>query len=419
MALLQAPRFRSHRGKGLLLSLLSSLTLMGCSSAPQLPNLIYLAIGTNADQTIDAEMVEELRYRISLLSDGYQQINPATHFQFALYSKDQITAAMRRRNQAGLGPDLMFVDGDTARRLLGQGLVDPFPLTPELANLFNAEDLKRMRTGNGAMAGLPILVQTQVACFNRKRLPYPPTNLEELLGASAQGNNIGLSVDLVSLFWTAGSVGALNALNRAAVGAPINPEERRSIVNWLAWLQNAANQRRVTFYGNPASTLQEFSAGRLDWIPCASVNLPRLRKSLGPALGVASLPSGPGGSASPVNRLRVLALGRSSSQAGRKRALTFSRFSVNPLVQRGLTLGSQTVLPANRFVQIPVQSSLTLAAMVDSQRAGERSDTMVNLLQNDNPLTAATQGLIAQLVFGEVSPLAATDRMIRLFERQR
>ena len=57
MALLQAPRFRSHRGKGRLLSLLCGLTLMGCSSAPQLPNLIYLAIGTKADQTIDAEMV--------------------------------------------------------------------------------------------------------------------------------------------------------------------------------------------------------------------------------------------------------------------------------------------------------------------------------------------------------------------------
>jgi arabinogalactan oligomer / maltooligosaccharide transport system substrate-binding protein len=92
---------------------------------------------------------------------------------------------------------------------------------------------------------------------------------------------------------------------------------------------------------------------------------------------------------------------------------------VNPLVQRGLTLGSQTVLPANRFVQIPVQSSRTLAAMVDSQRAGERSATMVSLLENDNPRIAATQSLIAQLVFGEVSPLAATDRMIRLFERQR
>ena len=419
MALLQAPRFRSHRGKGLLLSLLCGLTLMGCGSAPQLPNLIYLAIGANADQTIDAELVEEFGNRMSLLSDGYRQINPATHFQFALYSTEQITAAMRRRNRAGLGPDLMFVNGSTARRLLEQGLVDPFPLTPELAKLFNAEDLKRMRTGNGAMAGLPILIQTQVACFNRKRLPNPPTNLEELLSASAQGNTIGLSVDLVSLYWTAGSMGALNALNRATVGAPLNPEERRSIVNWLAWLQNAGNQRRVTFYGSASSTLQEFSAGRLDWIPCASVNLPRLRKSLGPALGVASLPGGPGGPASPVNRLRVLALGRSSSQAGRKRALAFSRFSVNPLVQRGLTLGSQTVLPANRFVQVPAQSSRTLAAMVDSQRAGERSATMANLLQDDDPRIAATQSLIAQLVFGEVSPLAATDGLIRRFERQR
>jgi ABC-type glycerol-3-phosphate transport system substrate-binding protein len=418
-ALHQAPRFRLHRGKGLLLSLLCGFTLVGCSAPPQLPNLIYLAIGTNTYQTIDAELVEDLRNRINLLGDGYRQINPATHFQFALYSKEQIIAAMRRRNRAGLGPDLMFVNGHTALRLVEQGLVDPFPLTPDLANLFNAGDLKRMRTGNGALAGLPILIQTQVACFNRKRLPNPPTSLEELLSASAQGNTIGLSVDLTNLFWTAGSIGALNALNRAAVGAPLNPEERRSIFNWLAWLQNAGNQRRVTFYGNASSTLQEFKAGRLDWIPCDSVNLPRLRKSLGPALGVASLPGGPGGQASPVNHLRVLALGRSSSESGRKRALAFSRFSVNPLVQRSLTLGSQTVLPANRFVQVPVQSSRTLAAIVDSQRAGERSSTMVNLLQDDDPRIAATQSLIAQLVFGEVSPLAATDGLIRLFKKQR
>jgi hypothetical protein len=44
---------------------------------------------------------------------------------------------------------------------------------------------------------------------------------------------------------------------------------------------------------------------------------------------------------------------------------------------------------------------------------------MVNLLQDDDPRIAATQSLIAQLVFGEVSPLAATDGLIRLFKKQR
>lgn len=418
MALLPAPRLRTHKRKGLLLSLLCGLSLTGCSSKLELPNFVYMAIGTNTDQTIDTELVEELRVRMGLLSAAYRQIHSATRFQFSLYSEDIIAEALRRRTKAGLGPDLMYVNGDTARKLLERGLVDPYPITPELEALLNRQDLNRLRAGNNQLAGLPILIQTQVACFNRQRLPNPPSTLKELLEASAQGNTIGLSVDFANLFWTAGSIGALNGLNRAAAGEPPSQEEQDSIVSWLAWLQNAGNQQRVTFYSDPSSAIQEFSAGRLDWIPCASVNLPRIRKSLGPALGVASLPRGPGGLPSPVNRLRVLALGRSSSPAGRNRALAFGRFSVNPLVQRSLTLGSQTVLPANRFVKVPVQSSLTLAAMVDSQTAGQRSTTMVERLQNDDPRFKRIQNLITKLVFGEVSPHTATNELISVFERK-
>jgi hypothetical protein len=123
--------------------------------------------------------------------------------------------------------------------------------------------------------------------------------------------------------------------------------------------------------------------------------------------------------ASPVNRLRVLALGRSSSREGRQRALAFSRFTINPLVQRSLTLGSQTLLPANRFVKVPVQSSRALDAMVASQQGGQLVTRMVGLIHDDDPRLGAAQGLITQLVFGEVSPQGATNTVIRLFQERR
>lgn len=409
---------RPPRRRTLLLSLVCSLSLAGCSSRLELPKLVYLGIGSDSDQHIDAELLSDIQERLNGLETAFRQIHPATRFQFSVYKNDRIVDPIRRRNHAGLGPDLLFINGDTARTLLAQGLVDPFPTNPALENLFSADDLNRMRTGRGELAGLPILIQPQVACFNRKRLPKPPGTLAELLKASAEGQSIGLSVELDSLFWTAGSMGAVDALNRAAAGKPSTAVERQRITDWLRWLQNASNQQRVSFFADQLSLQNEFRAGRLDWITCSSMSLPRLRKTLGTDLGVAQLPSGPGGLASPVNRLRVLALGRSSSREGRQRAIAFSRFSVNPLVQRNLTLGSQTLLPANRFVKVPVQSSRALEAMVASQQGGQQLTRMVALIHDNDPRLVAAQARITQLVFGEVNPEGAADDLIQLFLRQ-
>lgn len=418
MALLEGSRSRPTRKRSLLLSLLMGLTLTGCKSGWNLPNMVYLSVSTNSDQTIDEPLLQEYRERLKVLQTGYRQIHPSSYFQLGLYTEEEIFTALRRRNRAALGPDLLFVNGQTAKRLVSQGLADPFPMTAALAHQFNPDDLERMRTASGAVAGLPIMVQTQVACFNRKRLAKAPTTLQELLSASAQGQSIGLSIELDSLFWTAGSLGALDAIRQLEKGQALQPTAKSNLVNWMTWLQAASDQQRVTFYANQSSALSEFTAGRLDWIACSSVSLPRLRKALGASLGVASLPSGPGGMASPVNRLRVFALGNSSSRAGRERAIAFSRFTVNPLIQRNVTLGSQTVLPANRFVKVPVQSSVVLQALSNSQAAGQGSSDLVERFTQNDPKVVKAQNLITELVFGESTPVAAANGIAKLFQQK-
>ena len=402
MAHRSAPTTRPKRLRGLLLSLFGSLTLAGCGST--LPSVLYISLGTNADQTIDAQLLEDIRDRLSILETGYQQLEPSVRFQISLYPESKIDGAMSRRTTAALGPDLLLVNGDTAIRLYKAGLVDPFPITAEERRRFNPKDLNRLAVPGGGLAGLPLLEHTQVACFNRDRLEEPPKSLDQLLQISASGRPMGLSVDLDNVLWTAGSLGAIPGINRAADGRAPNGEQMQAIVRWLAWLQNASAQQRITFFANQTSTLDAFAAGRLDWIPCQSVSVPRLRKQLGQALGVSSLPSGDGGEPSPLNRLRVLALGHSSSPHGRREALAFSRFGTNPLTQRNLTLGSQTVLPANRFVKVPVQSSKTLEAMVNSSEQGRQMDRLFQLLEADDPRLRIAQGLLNGLVFGERSP---------------
>jgi len=412
----QKPQRRRNR----LLTLLGGLALLaplgGCTPGREWPNVVYVAIGANKDQIIDAELKRESRDRLEEAIARFRQIHPDTHFQFSIFPEDQMVEVMRRRSRSGLAPDLLLVNGDTALRLRQAGLVDPFPIRKDQLAIFNETELRRLRSPDGRLAGLPVLVQTELSCFNRQRLPDPPATLQELLEASANGHPIGLSMDLYYLFWIVGSTGALPAMDRAALGQPPNPAERQALTGWLAWMQNASNQQRVTFFPDQPTAEAEFKAGRLDWIPCRSTVLPQLRRVMGSALGVAPLPNGEGHRASPINRLRVLALGRSSSAEGRRRALAFSFYGVNPLTQRTLTLGSQTVLPANRFVTVPVQSSQVLAAMVTAANQGLQTNNLVTLVHNNDPRIPRLQTLLTELVFGERSPEAATTELIQILQ---
>jgi len=411
---------KSLRRRDRLLRLLGGLALLaplgGCTLGRELPNVVYVAIGANKDQIINAELKQAFQDQLMKVGARFRQIHPDTRFQFGVYPEDQMVEVMRRRSRSGLAPDLLLVNGDTALRLRQAGLVDPFPIRKDQLAIFNETELRRLRSPDGRLAGLPVLVQTQLSCFNRQRLSEPPATLQELLNATANGHPMGLSLDLYYLFWIVGSTGALPAIDRAVLGQPLNPAERQALTGWLAWLQNASNQQRVTFFPDQPTAEAEFKAGRLDWIPCRSTVLPQLRRVMGSALGVAPLPDGEGHQASPINRLRVLALGRSSSAAGRRRALAFSYYSVNPLTQRTLTLGSQTVLPANRFVTVPVQSSQVLAAMVAAANQGLQANSLVTLVHTNDPRLPRLQSLLTELVFGESSPEGASTELIEILQ---
>jgi hypothetical protein len=134
---------------------------------------------------------------------------------------------------------------------------------------------------------------------------------------------------------------------------------------------------------------------------------------------VATLPNGAAHPTSPVNKLRVLALGRNSSPAQREMALAFIRFSVTPLVQRGFSLDSLSFLPTNPHVVIPVQSSGVLQAMVESRQQARSVDTLMAEVHQDDPRHAALQNeVIVPLLFGLVEPKQASDQLITILRRR-
>jgi len=404
----------------LTLALLASAALAGCSDGRQAPTVLTVAIGIDADQRVDTEQRQNFKERLETLLTEFRQLYPNTRVDLGLYPEETLISAIERRNRSGLQPDLMLMSGVTAEKMLKAGLVDPFPANSTLLHNFEPATLNRVRNAQGQLAGLPVLLMTQISCFDRRRMPRPPRNLEALIAASASGQTVGLTVEPSNLLWTAGSLGAIPAINQILTGQTLGAAERSALMGWLRWLQQANSQQDVSFFANQMAADSEFTAGRLSWIPCRSVSVPLLRKKFGNNLGIAPLPNGADGSiASPINRFRVLALGRSSSSIGRQRALSFVQFIANPLSQRTLTMGSQTVLPLNRFVSVPVKSSLVLEAMATAAQQGRQTNELTAHLNREDPSIGRIQTVLTELVFGETKPETAADQLVRLLEPRR
>ncbi|MEI7667285.1 MAG: hypothetical protein WCI65_14670, partial [Synechococcaceae cyanobacterium ELA263] len=129
------------------------------------------------------------------------------------------------------------------------------------------------------------------------------------------------------------------------------------------------------------------------------------------------LPAGPAGPPTPFISLSVVALGSDSSPSQRRMALELAELSLNPLVQRELTLQGRIVLPANRFVPVPVASSGRLAALEQAQQQfNHRSRLLSAAFSADRMrhMQPQVEALLWQVMLGVVTPEQGADAMVHL-----
>lgn len=404
-----------------LTALLLAAGLGGCAGLRRetLPVMLYVAVSVPEGQ-VKTSTATTLRSRFSQLLNDFRRLHPNVLLLPSLYSDDQLIPQLRERDDADLGPDLILTSGEQANALLQAGLVDPLPVDAEVRANITPTLLGRLRDGRGRHAGLPLLLFPQLACYDRRRLPDPPTTLADLLGTAADGARVGLPLQLQGLLWSVGALGAAPALEAVRDGREPSPQQRQALLAWARWLQEANGQHSISFYANQENLVDGLARGSLDWISCHSADLLDLRHTLGQHLGVAPLPAGPEHGPSPLNLVRVIALGRDSSPAQRSLALELARFSIQPLVQRGLTLDTLSFLPVNPRVSVPVQSSSTLAAMQQAEQQARGLEESLVKLQGGDPLLARLQKeVIVPLVFAVLEPEVATDRLIGILRGSR
>lgn len=380
------------------------------SAGSRLWGTVYMAVGINSDEQLDSGLRQRAAQALDRFSRDFRELHPGVEIQLITFPEDTLVGQLRFRQQGGLGPDLLLVNSRTALELHRKQLVQGVHFPPELLQQIDPDMLERVELGDGTLAGLPVLQLPQLACFNRERLPTgSPDSLDDLLQLSSRGVRVGLSSNPIYLFWTAGGLGADGALLAAQGETPLSAEQKQGLERWLAWLQNASLQQSISFHEKQDELARQLAGGDLDWISCRSSNITLLREKLGAALGVASLPGGPWGEPTPINRERVLVFGRNSSPAQRRIAREVASFSVNPLVQRNLTLSTLIQLPVNRFVPAPVASSAVLTAMVRSAEQSERSTPVIHGLIGNSRAEKALSAVLNRVLFGDLSPRQAAE----------
>ena len=393
--------------------------LGGCQGQRQQPTLrplqgtLYIAVGVSQD-ALDTELQKEVRQRTTTLQTTFRSLQPKVRLQVEVFPEESLHNELNVRNRTGLSPDLLLVNESTAQELAREQLISTVSFPAVVLDQLDAGSVMRVRRSDGTLTGLPMELQPQVACFDRRRVQSSPATLEELLAFSAKGMEVGISLDAVSLAWTLRPLGAIEAVGDQLAGEPVTPETRKSLLGWLQWLRTADQQQHFTVYPTETELLKQLMAGALDWIPCRSINISRLRSRLGNNLGVAPLPSGPFGTASPITRERVLGFGVNSSPVQRQLALALARFATSPLHQRDIVLRNQYVLPVNREVAPPVRSSSVLAALVEGRQQSLQRSTIRLIDGSSRSQREAWQALLTRFLFDDLNQQATLEGLIAL-----
>ena len=410
------------------LTLAPFLLLQGCGGNVRTPTTLHVLIVPNSSLEWYRSFYQEALPETDLLK-AFRKLNPEVSIDISTVSESDLETRLRLSKSRGLGPDLLILHGPKAISLLEQGLLQPLPRKdPQLQLALSqvAPDLLNHAQGSRGLAGIPLFAEVTVACFDRRRITEPPTTLSNLLTVAAAGNPVGLSVDPSGIYWTAGALGAAQALKPILLPDTGKPEaalltsQKQDLQRWLDWLRQSALQGKVYLGSGPEDLVTGLESGRLAWIPCFSPLLVRLNRTMGRHLGVAPLPDGPLGPASPFLSNRIMALGTDSTPDQRKLTLQLMELALDPALQRKTTVTSRYTIPSNRYVSIPVASSSQLAALSTAynqflQTAWIRTSYSEGELDRTLPKVDSLVNLVME---GIVSPDEGAEQILRLQPRR-
>lgn len=321
---------------------------------------------------------------------------------------DSMEADFKREARLGFGPDVLLAPNNLMVPLaIDQRLADIAPLlSNEQLSAYKLFVLQMLRSRTeGKLYGLPITADTYALYYNTNLVSKPVKTLEDFKREATLGKRIAIRTSFFGAAWGIG-----------AFGGEIQNDDGQIMLNqkpfqeWLSWLQSAQDFSYIMFNAEKQPLIDSFKAGEAAYYIGDSRDLFDIRASLGDAVAVTKLPSGPGGEATPYLESEALFFNRASSPRQLRQAVDFGLFLSAGEQQRRLMreLGR---LPANAQVRIDGTLEPTIGGFA------AQSETAVPFRGEASTrelVFGSGREIYEQVLEGVLSPFVASQRLGQL-----
>ncbi len=393
--------------------MLSTALLGGCAFTNDTrPTLLKVALASNENEENAKHRFESEKKISKDFLDQLETKQPGIRLHISIYPAKQIEQELEVQTNSGLGPDLIIANSNQTLNMLAAGLTEPIQITKEREQLIFRAALERVKTTSGSIAGQPVSQYVQLACFDKRKLDAAPTTLNELSIASSKSNVFGMVTDFEDLYWSLGSFGAGEALTTSLAGRKPSIAAHKRLTEWLQWLKASSYQQNIVFLQNQSELRSALINGEMSWISCWSSQLPQLREELKEHLGIAPLPSGSFGRATPITRLQVWALGKNSSKRQRKETLKLLKFIMQPWAQKTYSLNYKTNYPVNPAAAMIIRKQLPFKSADESEmKRVSQGDAIMATIHSKPSLDNDIQSTLRELIFDGLSPEQAATAL--------
>ncbi len=224
----------------------------------------------------------------------------------------------------------------------------------DLSTVISSEMLQRyqpiaisgMRTQN-RLLGVPMSVSVYALYYNESLINEPAAILDRLRTQADEGLPIALNAQFVPAYWGVGALGGklFDDKNRVIL-------DQGGFADWLTWLQTSRDEHGVTIVYDQAELKSLFLAGKSAYYVGLPEDMPELAASLGEDnLGLALLPAGPAGTATPFLQTTGFFFNGRTSDRRATLGAEFVAFATNADSQ-GLLRDMSALVPANATVKL-------------------------------------------------------------------
>ena len=342
----------------------------------------------------------------------FSELHPQVQIFAKSVPQENIWELFEAQGKMGAGPDILLVSATSdVPRLIQEGLLRAIDNSAVDQSQFRSEGLNTVRY-QGQFYGFPLMLSTQVLCYNRDKVQELPRTLSELIEQARRGYSVGLHSGFSETFWGTGIFDDRQIDDSSGVIL----SQIKAWGQWMEWLKNARDEPNFIVSSDAIALQQAFVEGKLAYLTCKAAWIDDFREVLGSErVGAMLLPGEANQPATPLLESGILIFNRASNSNQYRLALKLAQFLTNVEQQEQIE-AAVPFIPSNQKVMLnqqlfPLrkilleQSKISLGITLDHVEKVELIEEYGNILYR-------------QVLNGELSPDEAVTKLAQIVNSQ-